>query len=198
MATWHVSLSSWSPVTPYGVIKLGQIWSSHLDKKKISFAIFCFGLNLSNCYVVQHFVFRNTKNIIRGLFISGHIFFDDAMKANENGHFLLNDFVKTFMASINEAARWDTSLFLTNWGLEEMDNIYQMAFPNSFSWKKMLLFGCKFHWCLFQMVQVNALVPFRRHNLDQWWHSSMACICINKTIELTENVIHCHGFTYMK
>ena len=43
---------------------------------------------------------------------------------------------------------------LTHWGQDNMAAIFQRAFPNEFSWKKMFEFWLKSNWKLFLMVQL--------------------------------------------
>ena len=47
---------------------------------------------------------------------------------------------------------WST---LTQWGRDKMAAIFQTTFSNAFSWMKMFKFQLRFHWSLFQRVQLT-------------------------------------------
>ena len=51
----------------------------------------------------------------------------------------------------------DVCLDLTHWGWDKMPVIFQMTFPNVFSWMKIYEFQLNFHWRLFPRVQLTIL-----------------------------------------
>ena len=68
---------------------------------------------------------------------------------------------------------------LTNWRRDKMATILQTMLLNTFSWMKTLKFWLKFHWILFQTVQLIIFQHWFRwwlgailatsHYLNQWW-----------------------------
>ena len=76
---------------------------------------------------------------------------------------------------------------LTHWGWDRMAAIFQRAFSNAFSWKKMYHFRLIFHWRLFTRVQLTLFQLWFRwwysngqvtsHYLNQWRPSLLMHIC---------------------
>ena len=63
--------------------------------------------------------------------------------------------------------------YLTNWGRDEIDAILQTTFWSAFSWLKMFEFRLKFHWSLFPINNITALVQIMvqatSHHLNWSW-----------------------------
>ena len=69
--------------------------------------------------------------------------------------------------------------FLTHWGRDEINAVFQMAYSNVFSWMKMYCFRLKFHWSLFSRAQLTRSQHWFKywleadqatsHYLKQWW-----------------------------
>ena len=62
-----------------------------------------------------------------------------------------------------EGISWalNSHLDLTDWGWDEIDNLFQTTFSDSFSWLKMYQFWLWFHWSLFlwfKLYNIPALV----------------------------------------
>ena len=58
---------------------------------------------------------------------------------------------------------------LTHWGMNKMTAILPKTFWHAFSWVKTIVFWLKFHWCLFQEIQVIILIAWRisKYNVDR-------------------------------
>ena len=69
--------------------------------------------------------------------------------------------------------------FLTHWGRDKMDAIFQTTFSNGYSWMKMYEFRIKFHWSLFLRFPLTISQHWFRswldadqatsHYLNLWW-----------------------------
>ena len=57
-----------------------------------------------------------------------------------------------------------------HWGWYKMAAILQMTFSNAFSWMKMYKFRLRFHWGLFQMVQITIF----QHSFGEWLGANQA------------------------
>ena len=69
------------------------------------------------------------------------------------GHHLFTDNIGCEITIV--VLSWLWWFHLTHWGWDKMDAIFQTTFSYAFSWMKMYKFWIRFHWCLFQGVQLT-------------------------------------------
>ena len=74
---------------------------------------------------------------------------------------------------------------ITHWDWDKMAAIFQTTYSTTFSWMKEKYLQSKFHWSMFQSVQLTILqhwsVP--SHYLNQWWLGYQwiyASLCLNE------------------
>ena len=66
----------------------------------------------------------------------------------------IQTFYQIWISGPRSVIQW----LLTHWGRDKMAAISKTTFSHAFSWMKMYEFRLRFHWSLFLMVQLTALV----------------------------------------
>ena len=72
---------------------------------------------------------------------------------------------QTFIYTWTAQGSLKVVIVLNTLSLKKMANIFQITLPNTFSWKKIVKFGFKVHWSLFQEVPLTVILSVLVHGL---------------------------------
>ena len=125
--------------------------------------------------------------------LSMHLLYENLWYVGCHSHInfhIINALTILLLVYLTNLSHWplrDVAVILTHWSQDKMAAILQTC-SNSFSWMKMFNFGFKFHWSLFQGVQLTisqhwfgwwlGAKKVTSHYLNQRWSSLMTHLCV--------------------